>query len=109
MSRLTIVLDPGVHVTPGELAECWNGDEVASAAGPATVSAARAEAFFGVLDLVVVPLAVNLATSAITAMVVSLIAKIRRRPDGHRDLEIAQMTRANGDRVVVVRLREVPR
>ena len=66
MGRLIVVLDPGVVVTPADLATAWESDEETRAVGTATVETAAPGDFFGVLELVVVPLAVNLATNVIT-------------------------------------------
>jgi hypothetical protein len=104
MGRLVVVLDPSVVVTPADLAAAWDSDEETHSAGTATVETAVPADFFGVLELVVVPLAVNLATNVITALVGKLMAKLRPERPHQPDLEIAEMTRGNGDRIVVVRL-----
>jgi hypothetical protein len=104
MGRLIVVLDPGVVVTPADLATAWESDEETRAVGTATVETAAPGDFFGVLELVVVPLAVNLATNVITVLVGKLMAKLRPERPHQPDLEIAEMTRDNGDRIVVVRL-----
>jgi len=109
MGRLVVVLDRGVGVSPAELAAAWAGDAQARAAGVASVDAAAPGDFFGVLELVVIPLLVNLASGAVTGLVGRLVAKVRPDQPGQAELEIAEMTRADGDRVVVVRLRGVPR
>ena len=54
--------------------------------------------------IVVVPLAVNLMTNAVTALVGKLMARLRPEQPDQPDLEIAELTQANGDRVVFVRL-----
>jgi hypothetical protein len=105
MGRLVVALDPGVGVGPAELAAAWAGDVQACAAGSASVDVVVPGDFFGVLELVVVPLAVNLASTAVTALVSRLVAKVRPGRPGEPELEIAEMTSAAGDRVVVVRLR----
>ncbi len=103
MRRLVVVVDPAVLVSPAQLAAAWDGDDVTRAAGAAVVEPARPGDFFGVVELVVVPLAVNLTTSAITALVGRLVARLR--PEPGPDLEITETTRPDGDRVVVVRTR----
>jgi hypothetical protein len=104
MGRLVVVLDPGLAVTPADLAAAWDRDEETRAAGVATLETAVPGDFLGVLDLVVVPLAVNLATNAINALIGKLLATLRpERPD-QPSLEITEVTRANGDRTVFVRL-----
>lgn len=105
MSRLVVVLDDSVGVSPAGLAAAWSDDVEASAAGVASVEAAAPGDFFGVLELVVIPLLVNLASSAVTGLVGRLVAKGRPDGPGQSELEIAEMTGAGGDRIVVVRLR----
>ena len=105
MGRLEVVLDPGVGVSAADLAAVWDRDDVAREVGLAAVGTARPGDFFGVVELVVVPLAVNLASSAITALLGRLVAGLRAGEPEHPGLEFAEMTRADGDRVVVVRLR----
>ena len=109
MKRLVLVLGPGMAVSPAELAAAWDGDQEARAAGSATVEAARPGDFFGVLELVVVPLAVNLASGGITAIVRGLMAKLAPAQLDQPELEITEMTGADGDRVVIVRSRRTVR
>jgi hypothetical protein len=109
MTQLEVVLEPGVGVSPADLAAAWESDEEARATGPASVRTAPPDGFFGVLELVIVPLAVNLASSAITALVGKLIARLRTGEPEAPALEIVEMTRPNGDRIVVVRLSELPK
>lgn len=105
MGRLVLALDPELEVSPADMAAAWNGDDEAGLVGSATVETAPPGDFFGLMDLVAIPAGVGLTVNVITAMVGTLIAKLRgRRPD-QADLEIAEMTRPNGDRIVVVRLR----
>jgi hypothetical protein len=106
VGRLVIVLDPGVAVSPAGLAAAWDEDEQARAAGPASVeNSARGDFLPDVLTLVAIPLAVNVASTAVTAMVTRLVARLRDdRPD-QPEIEVAELTSADGDRVVVVRLR----
>lgn len=104
MGRLMLAMDPDLEVSPADLAAAWNGDEETSLVGSATVETAPPGDFFGLMDVVVIPAGVGLTVNGITAMVGTLIARLRARPD-QTDLEIAEMTRPNGDRIVVVRLR----
>jgi hypothetical protein len=103
---LLIALDPAVEVDAAQLAAAWDADEQARAVGPAAVEApARGEFLPDVLTLVAIPLGVNLASTAITAIVGKLVARLRNtRPDPPQ-IEVAELTSADGDRVVVVRLR----
>jgi hypothetical protein len=103
---LLIALDPGLQVSAGELATAWDGDEQARVLGSAAVEAAPAQGVFlpDVLTLVAIPVGVNLASTAITALVGKLVTRLRNtRPDP--EIEVAEMASADGDRVVVVRLR----
>jgi hypothetical protein len=109
MGRLVVVLDDGVGVSPAELAAVWADDAEARAAGGASVEAAPPGDFFSGLELVVIPLLVNLASSAITGLVGRLVDKARPDRAGQDELEITETTGADGDRVVVVRLRGVSR
>jgi hypothetical protein len=104
MGRLVVVVDSLVGVSAGELAGAWGADGEASAAGVASVDAPVPGDFLGVVELVVVPLAVNLASSAATALVGRLVARLRRAGPGDPGLEITETVSPGGDRVVVVRL-----
>lgn len=105
MGRLLVMVDQHVKVSPAELAAAWNNDEEARAAGTATVGAAPPGDFFGVLELVVIPLAVNLASAGITALLGRLIGERRPREPEQPEIEITEVTSADGDRVVAVKLR----
>ena len=105
MGRLVVVLDRGVGVSPAELAAAWADDAEAHAAGVASVDTATPGDYFGVLELVVIPLLINLASGAVTALIGRLVARIRLDGPDQPELEITEMTRTDGDRVVVVRLR----
>ena len=106
MGRLVIALDPGVGVSPAGLAVAWDADEQARALGPATVEVSgRGDFLPDVLTLVAIPVAVNVASTAITAMVSRLVARLRdARPD-QPEIEVTETTTADGDRVLVVRVR----
>jgi hypothetical protein len=104
MGRLVLAIDPGMEVGPVELAAAWNRNDETSAVGTAVVEAAPPGDFFGVMELVVIPAGVGLAVNGITAMISSLVAKLQAGTDPP-ELEIAETTRPNGDRIVVVRLR----
>ena len=106
MERLVIALDPGVGVSPAGLAVAWDNDEQARALGPATIeTSARGDFLPDVLTLVAIPVAVNVASTAITAMVSRLVARLRdARPD-QPEIEVTETTTADGDRVLAVRVR----
>jgi len=106
VGRLVIALDPSVGVSSAGLAAAWEADEQARAVGPASVEASvRGDFLPDVLTLVAIPLAVNVAITAVTLMVSRLVARLRDdRPD-RPEMEIAELTNVDGDRVVVVRIR----
>ena len=78
MTRLLVAVEPGAGIAPGALAEAWNADGEASAAGTARAEAAGGRDFFSGLELVVIPLAVNLASSASYDLLKGLISRLRR-------------------------------
>jgi hypothetical protein len=103
MGRLLVALDPGAGVDPAVLAAAWNGDEAAAAAGVARVDAAGPREFIpGVVELVVVPLAVNLASSAVYDLVKRLVRGLRHDDQDQAEPELAE-THADGDLIVVIR------
>jgi hypothetical protein len=51
-----------------------------------------------------IPLAVNVASTAVTAMVSRLVGKLRPARPHQPDLELVEVSGIDGDRVVVVRL-----
>jgi hypothetical protein len=111
MGRLVVALDADVGVSPEELAAAWEADAEARAVGEAAVEPPPHQEYLAdVLALVVVPLLVNLASSAAYDLVCRLVARAaaknhQDRP-GLRDLEMIQIDRANGDRILVVRRHE---
>ena len=106
MGRLVIALDPATGVSPEELAAAWDADEETRSLGMASVEAsARGDFLPDVLTLVAIPVAVNLASTALIAMVTRVVARLRdTRPD-EPEIEVAELTSADGDQVVVIRLR----
>ena len=106
MGRLVIALDPGAGVSPEELAAAWDADEETRSVGTASVEAsARGDFLPDVMTLVAIPVAVNLASTALTAMVTRLVARLRKTQPNDPEIEVAELTSADGDQVVVVRLR----
>jgi hypothetical protein len=102
---MRIVLDPGVGVTPARFVALWAEDAHASALGHVEVRPAEGEVFLpGLVEFVAIPMGVNLATEAVIELVRRLVRRGRNaQPDV--ELELVEVRRANGDRVVVVRLR----
>ena len=104
MAQLLIALDPDAGVKPAEVAAAWNADTEAKAAGTARAEERAGEEFFtGVVELVVVPLLVNVASSAVYDLVKRLMTRLRPDRGKTPGLEITEVTTKDGDRVVVVR------
>ena len=94
MNRLLVVVDPGTGIAPGPLADAWNADGAASA-GAARVEAAGSDDFLpGLVELVVIPLTVNLASSAGYDLLKGLITRLRHGQKDAPPLEIARPPRA---------------
>ena len=103
MVRVVVAVDPGVGIEPQELAEAWAADAEAASLGAASLEPTQGGVFLpGVVELVVVPLAVNLASSVLYDVAKRLVAS--RRPAAAAEVEVVVHERADGDRVVVVRV-----
>jgi hypothetical protein len=105
MARLLVALDAGVGVSPADFARSWGEDKQAAVLGAASVRPAGGEIFLpGLVELVAVPIVVDVASAGISDLVRRLVR--RGRPaDSSVDLELVDVQTKNGDRVVVVRLR----
>ena len=105
--RLVVVVDPGVGVSAGELAGVWAGDAEASVLGQARVEqpAAGPVLFPGVLEFVVIPLAINLGSSALYDVLRRLLHRSKPSGVAVEELELMEYTTEQGDRLVVVRRR----
>jgi hypothetical protein len=89
-------------------AAAWSGDGRAQRVGGAAVVTPVPGAVFlpGVVELVAIPLAVNLGSSALYDMVKRLLASSRRPTEpGIGDLEVTETLTADGERLLVVRSR----
>lgn len=104
MGRLLVAVDPAVGVEPADLVVAWNDDREAAGLGAASVESPNGEVLLpGLLELVAIPIAVNLASAVLYDVVRRLVR--RRRPEvTGPELELVEITTAQGDRVVVVRL-----
>ena len=110
VDRLVVVVDRAVGVSPTDLAAAWDADEQARGAGLAAVEVPRPGEFVAdVLALVVIPLAVNLASTAACALVSRVIARLRQSQPDSGELEVVAAAGADGETVVVVRLAGPPR
>lgn len=104
MGRVVIVVAPGAGFGPGTLAAAWNADGEASAAGAAGLEAAGGDVFFpGLVELVVVPLAVNVASSAAYDLVKRLAARLRPAEGQEPQVERPEVPVSSGDVIIVIR------
>ncbi|WP_433116677.1 hypothetical protein [Micromonospora sp. CA-246542] len=104
MARLVVAVDPALGVEPVTLAKAWDSDEESAALGAASVQRAAPETLLpGLAELVLVPLAVNLASGLLYDLVRRLVVQQRPAVDV-TELELTE-TRSGDDRVVVVRVR----
>lgn len=104
MNRLLVALDASVGVDPAEFVEAWAADEEASRSGSASVVPAGGGTFLpSGLELVAIPLAVNLASGVVYDLLRRLVS--RSRPKVAEELELTEVSSASGDRLVVVRVR----
>jgi hypothetical protein len=104
MSRILVMVAPGAGFAPEALAAAWNADGDAAAAGTARVEAAGGEVFPpGLVELVAIPLVVNVASSALYDLVKKLAARLR--PDDGQEPRVEQPEIAAGgsDVIIVVR------
>lgn len=109
MNRLLIAVDPGAGIAPGALADAWNADSEASAAGTARAETGGAGDFFpGLVELVVIPLVVNLASSASYDLLKNLITRLRHGREDAPPVEVAQAHAGSGDVIIVVRVERAP-
>jgi hypothetical protein len=110
MGRIVIVVAPGAGFGPGAVAAAWNADVETSAAGTAKVEAAGCEVFFpGLVELVVVPLAVNVASSVAYDLIKKLAGRLRRDGGGEPQVERPEVTAGGGDVIIVIRGGDGPR
>lgn len=102
---MLVAVDPGAGLSPADLVAAWEGDEQARALGPAGVEAAPPGGFFpDVLTLVVIPLAVNVASTAACALVSRLAARLHSGPRNELRVEVSAPSGGDGDLLVVVRV-----
>lgn len=104
MIRLVVVVERAVGVAPAELAAAWDQDAEAREIGSAAVEAPMRGEFLGdVVALVVIPLAVNLASSAACALVSRVVAAMRPAKPNPNELEVVAAAGRGGELIVVVR------
>ena len=100
-----MAVDPSVGVGADAFVVAWADEPDADAAGaPRVEHVPEGTLLPGLTELVVVPLAVNLAA----AVVYDVVRRVLRRAGVRREVsevEVVEFTSANGDRVVVARAR----
>lgn len=104
MAQVRVVVDPGVGVGPSDLVNAWVSDP-AVAGGPVVEPAQGRVMLPGVLELLVLPVAVNLASSALCELVRSWVGRARGPAEPVVEFEVVEATDGQGNRVVVVRPR----
>jgi hypothetical protein len=105
MARVLVLVDPDVGVSPAELVNAWAADPP-SAGGQVVVEPAQGRVMLpGVLELLVLPVAVNLASSALYDLVRSWVGRARGPAKPVEELETVESTDDQGNRVVVIRRR----
>jgi hypothetical protein len=107
VGRVLMALEPGIGLSATEVVQSWHADEQALAVSPAEIQEVRGGEFLpGLVELILIPGAVNLAVSALYDLIRRVIR--RSRPDRRElaELELVEVTTAFGDRVVMVRLRQ---
>jgi hypothetical protein len=101
-----VVVDPNVGITAADFVALWDADDQARAVGPAVVRPVSAGQYLpGLVELVAVPLAVNLVSNVLYDVVVRLIQRRRRGSALTSEVEVVQTMTGEGDQVVVVRVR----
>lgn len=104
MGRVLVGLDPALGMSATELAAGWGAEERARARSAAEQEAVPSGEFFpGLVELVVLPVAVNLASSVLYDLVKRIIRRARPEPPERGELELLETT-TRGDRLLVVRL-----
>jgi hypothetical protein len=106
VGRLLVALGPGTGVPPSELVAAWDSDAEARALGKATLDAPVRGVFLpDVVSLVVIPLLVNVGSTAAYDLVRRAVAKARSNRPDQPDLELIEITGSEGDRIMVLRVR----
>jgi hypothetical protein len=104
MVRLVLAVDPDVGVDSAAMVEAWSRDKAAGGLGSAGVEAQGAGGFLpGPVELVVVPLVVNVAASVVYDVARRVVGRLRGA-GGVEELEFIEHS-SGEDRVLVVRVR----
>ena len=106
MSRLLIAINAAVGVRAEDLAMAWELDDEAAAIGPMKVVDSSAEVLLpGVVELVALPIALNVASNVLYDLLRRLLSRGPRPTTELADFEFMEATTDSGDRVVIVRVR----
>lgn len=101
--RVLVAVDPAIDVAPVELVARWEADDEARELGAAELEPVSGRVFVpGLVELVAIPLVVNVASSALCALVKRLVAG-RSGEDESTGLDVVEVQLRDGDRVIVVR------
>jgi len=106
-----VVLDRDLGIGVHALGTAWDANDEAHRLGPAEVESAGAGVFQpGIVELLAIPLAVNVASPALYDLLKRLITKLRGAAKvSSEELEVAEVTTSSGGRLVVIRsLRQDP-
>jgi len=94
-------------VSAKDFVVAWDEDAEAVAAGAVRVEPAGGEVFLpGLVELVVLPFVVNIASTVLYDVVKRVVGRARKVRE-ESELEVVEFTTAAGDRLVVVRARRV--
>jgi hypothetical protein len=87
--------------------EAWNADDDAAGFGVARSGSSRSEVLLpGLVEYVAIPLAVNLSSAALCALVAKLVRRMSPKLDASM-VEVSETTMPDGARIVVVRAARV--
>lgn len=104
MEQVLLVFDPALGVDAAVLAAEWAGDPEAKQylAGEPVVRRDRATAFHAeLMELVVIPLAVNVASTVLIDISIRLVKKVRKASGG-AEVRAAVEQAPSGEKVVLV-------
>ena len=104
VEQVLLVFDPALGVDAAVLAAEWAGDPEAKQylAGEPVVRRDRATAFHaGLMELVVIPLAVNVASTVLIDISIRLVKKVRKARGG-AEVRAAVEQAPSGEKVVLV-------
>jgi hypothetical protein len=106
MNRALVAVEATVGVSAEEFVAAWTEvvDDDTSAPPPQVEAATGATFLPGLTELVVIPLAVNMASAVLYDLIRRALRQAGKRHEV-TEVELAEITTAQGDRVVVARAR----